>query len=204
MPSSTDHPSVRSGHGLRHGGQGRATGIDDQADDERPPTADHVADLGAGEDQHRHHQAVEGDDGLDRRHRGVEVLDQLTDRDVHHGLVEHHEELRRGQGDQRRPAFLRGVVGHRLRCRCLLSRSSPALLACESRDGLPQIGHRSLSSSRVTSIRLRLIAAIVIVGTQPVRPRGLAGRGTRRCRSRARPPLWAGQGRRGSRPRRRR
>ncbi len=118
-PSSTDQPSARTGTDLRHSGQRRAAGIDDQADDERPSTTDHVADLGAGEDQHRHHQAVEGDDGLDRRHRGVEVIDQLTDRDVHHGLVEHHQELRRGQRDQCRPVVLRRSAGHLPLC-CLL------------------------------------------------------------------------------------
>ncbi len=103
-----DRPSQRQdGHRLRRRGQRRAARIDDQADDERPSTADDVADLGAGEDQHRHHQAVEGDDGLDRGHRGVEVLDQLTDRDVHHRLVEHHEELRRRQRHQRRAGLAR-------------------------------------------------------------------------------------------------
>ena len=67
--------------------------VDDEADHERPATADDVADLAAGEHEHRHHEAVQGDHGLDRGDRRVEVVDQLADRDVHHGLVEDHDEL---------------------------------------------------------------------------------------------------------------
>ena len=69
-----------------------------EADDERLAATDDVADLGPGEDQHGHDQAVEGDHGLDGGDRGVEVLDQRTDRHVHHRLVQHHEELRRANG----------------------------------------------------------------------------------------------------------
>ena len=106
-----NRPSEREDrHRLRRRGQRRAAGVDDQTDHERPSAADDVADLRAGEDEHRHHQAVERDDGLDRGDRGVEVLDQLTDRDVHHRLVEHHEELRRGQRHECRAALLRRRV----------------------------------------------------------------------------------------------
>ena len=50
-----------------------------------------------------HHQRVERDHRLDRRDRGVEVGDELRDRDVHHRLVEDHQELRRCQDDQDPP-----------------------------------------------------------------------------------------------------
>ena len=109
-----EHRPPEGKHRYRLGqrGQRRAAGVDDQSDDERPAAADHVADLGPGEDEHGHDQAVQGDDRLDRGDRGVEVVDQRADRDVHHGLVQHHEELRRGQGDQCQPALIRRGAVH--------------------------------------------------------------------------------------------
>ena len=95
------------GHGLRDRGQRRAAAVDHQADGEGPAAADDVADLAAGEHQHRHHQRVEGDDGLDGGDGGVEVGDELADRHVHDGLVEHHHELRGGKDDQRTPLLHR-------------------------------------------------------------------------------------------------
>jgi hypothetical protein len=77
------------------------------ADPERPPPAHDVAELAAQDHQRGHHQRVEGDDALDRRHIGVEVVDQLRDRHVHHGLVEDHQELRRRQHDEDPPAAMR-------------------------------------------------------------------------------------------------
>ena len=109
-----EHRPPDGEHSYRLGqrGQRRATGVDDQSDDERPTAADHVADLGPGEDEHGHDQAVEGDDRLDRGDRSMEVVDQRADRDVHHGLVQHHEELRRGHGDECQPALVRRGVVH--------------------------------------------------------------------------------------------
>ena len=99
-----DRPPERQyRHRRGHGGQRRAACVDDQPDGERSPPADDVADLAAGEHQHRHDEAVQGDDRLDGGDRGVEVVDQLADRDVHHRLIEHHDELRRAQRDQRQP-----------------------------------------------------------------------------------------------------
>ena len=164
-----DRPTQRQDrHRLRHGSQRRAAGIDDQADHERPAAADHVADLGSGEDQHRHHQAVEGDDGLDRGHGGVEVRDQLTDRHVHHGLVEHHEELRRGQGDQCRPALVPSGLADRLARHWLgVHRGSPGVA----------VGGSSPES---------VMVAPRIVATTPGRPHESAARDRQRCRSRTR------------------
>src|SRR5436305_1215490 len=62
-----------------------------------------VAELPARDHQGGHHQCVERDDGLDGRHFGVEVVDQLADRDVHDRGVEHHQELRDAESDQRLP-----------------------------------------------------------------------------------------------------
>ena len=53
-------------------GEAGAEPVDAQADHERTAAAEDVADLAAGEHEHRHHQAVEGDDRLDGGHRGVE------------------------------------------------------------------------------------------------------------------------------------
>ena len=96
-----DRPTQRQDrHRLGDRGQGRSAPVDDQTDRERPSPADDVADLAAGEHQHGHHQAVEGDHRLDHRDRGVEVRDQLADRHVHHRLIEDHHELRGRQRDQ--------------------------------------------------------------------------------------------------------
>ena len=91
--------------------QSRADCVDDETDGERPTPTYDVPDLGANEHEHRHHERIERDDALDGRDRRVEeVLDQLTDRDVHDRLVEHHEELRYGQGSERRPAHRSNLV----------------------------------------------------------------------------------------------
>ena len=92
---------------LRHGGDARASRVDDEADHEGAPTADDVPDLAAGEHQHGHHQAVQGDDRLDGGHGRVEVRDQLTDRDIHDRLVQHHDELGARERDQRPPRIHR-------------------------------------------------------------------------------------------------
>ncbi len=89
-----DRPAERQrGHAPGGGGQPRPDAVDAEADREGPSPPPDVAELAAGQHQPRHHQRVEGDHRLDRRHRGVEVVDQLGDRDVHHGLIEHHQEL---------------------------------------------------------------------------------------------------------------
>ena len=103
-----DRPAQgQDGHRRRQRRHRRTAGVDDQADDERPPPADDVADLAAGEHEHRHHQAVERDHRLDRGHRRVEVGHQRADRDIHRRLVQHHDELGDGQGHQRQPVRLR-------------------------------------------------------------------------------------------------
>ena len=81
----------------RHGG---AAAVDDEADLEGAAAPDDVADLAAREHEHRHHEAVQRDDRLDGRDGRVEVGDQLTDRDPHDRLVEHHDELRASECDQ--------------------------------------------------------------------------------------------------------
>ena len=78
-------------------GQGRADAVDHQSDDEHPPPPEQVPELAAGEHQRRHDQRIERDHGLDRGDGGVEVGDQLGDRDVHHRLVQDHQELGRGE-----------------------------------------------------------------------------------------------------------
>ena len=89
-------PTQREGgHGPRDGGEPGSTGVDRHADDEGPPAPDDVADLAARDHERRHHEGVEGDDTLDRGDGGVEVLDQLADRDVHDRCIEHHQELGR-------------------------------------------------------------------------------------------------------------
>ncbi len=88
-------------------GQGRAGAVDAQPDHEGAAPAIDVAELPADEHQRRHRQGVEGDHDLDRRDGGVEVLDELRDRDVHHGLVEHHQELGRAEDGEDSP------FGHR-------------------------------------------------------------------------------------------
>ena len=60
------------------GGQARADRVDARADREDAAAAEDVAELAAGQHQPGHHQRVEGDHRLDRRHRGVEVFDQLA------------------------------------------------------------------------------------------------------------------------------
>ena len=81
-------------HAPRHRGEQRAGAVDHVADPERAPAPHDVAELAAGDHQRGHHQRVEGDDRLDAGDVGVEVLDQLRDGDVHHRLVEDHQELR--------------------------------------------------------------------------------------------------------------
>ena len=100
-----DRPTQRQHrHGRRQRRHQRTAAVNDQPDKERPAAADDVTDLGAGHHEHRHHQAVQRDHGLNRRHRGVEVDDQGTDRHIHHRLIEHHDELGGGQRDHRSPA----------------------------------------------------------------------------------------------------
>ena len=72
-------------------------------DREGATAAPDVAELAAGQHQSRHHQGVAGDHCLDRGHGGVEVFDQLGDRDVHHRLVEHHQELGGAEDDEDSP-----------------------------------------------------------------------------------------------------
>ena len=81
----------------------RAAAVDAEPDREDASPSHDVAQLAAGEHQPRHHQRVERDHDLDRGHRGVEVLDELGDRDVHHRLVEDHQELRRAEDGQDSP-----------------------------------------------------------------------------------------------------
>jgi hypothetical protein len=97
-PAEREHQHVRG-----EGGDGRADGVDDQTDGERPTTSDEVTDLAAHDHEHRHDQRVQGDHPLDHGDAGVEVGDELADRDVHDGLVQDHHELRRRQDDQRSP-----------------------------------------------------------------------------------------------------
>jgi hypothetical protein len=95
------------GHAPRRGGERRAARVDDDADLERPLAPPHVAELAAGQHQRGHDQRVERDHRLDRRDRGVEVLDQLGDGDVHHRLVQHHQELGRRKDDEDSPLLHR-------------------------------------------------------------------------------------------------
>ncbi len=127
-------PEGEDGDGLRDRGDRRADGVDHEPDDERPAPTDDVADLGAGQHEHRHHQAVQGDDRLDRRDRGVELLDERADRDVHDRLVEHHHELRDRQGDQRGPSLHRTSSPDRVGAR------PPPILAATGRTTRTRTG----------------------------------------------------------------
>ena len=53
--------------------------------------------LAPSQHEGRHHQRVHGDRGLNPLDRGVQVRDDLRDRDVHDARVEGHDELGRGQ-----------------------------------------------------------------------------------------------------------
>ena len=103
MPSRTDQPSISEGTLQEAAVSAEPTRVDAEADREGAAAAPDVAELAAGQHQRRHHQRVEGDHRLDRRHGRVEVFDQLGDRDVHHRLVEDHQELRRRQDDEDSP-----------------------------------------------------------------------------------------------------
>ena len=67
IPSRIDQPSVEDHHGRRQRRHQRTAAVDDQPDEERPAATDDVTDLGAGQHEHRHDQAVERDHGLNRR-----------------------------------------------------------------------------------------------------------------------------------------
>ena len=69
---------------------------------------------------------------MDCGDRRVEIFDQLADRDVHHRLVEDHDELGAGQGDEREPTFHR-----RDRSSCLSGRFASVLLGKERRRWKP-------------------------------------------------------------------
>ena len=83
----------------------RPSGVDREAHGERPVLPPDVADLCAGEHERRHDERVRRDRELDALDRGVEVLDDLRDRDVHDGAVEHHHELGGGEDEDRRLVF---------------------------------------------------------------------------------------------------
>ena len=91
-------------------GEGGTRGVDHQADREGSSPADDVGDLPTGEHQSGHHQGIEGDDPLNRRHGRVEVLDELADGDVHDRLIEHHQELGDRQDDEGAPLEHRRTV----------------------------------------------------------------------------------------------
>ncbi len=96
-PFEEGPPKGEDGNGRSHRRHRRSAAVDDKADNEGATTADDVADLAARQHEHRHDQAVQGDDGLDDGHGRVEVSDQLADRHVHDRLVQHHQELCRRQ-----------------------------------------------------------------------------------------------------------
>ena len=81
----------------------RSRCVDHEPDREDSSAAPDVAELGAGDHQRCHHERIQRDHRLDRCHRRVEVRDQLRDRDVHHGLVEDHQELGGREDDEDRP-----------------------------------------------------------------------------------------------------
>ena len=68
MPSSSDQPSSERRHAPRRRRQRRAGAVDHEADRERPPAAPDVAHLAAGDHQRGHHERVQRDHRLDRRH----------------------------------------------------------------------------------------------------------------------------------------
>ncbi len=137
--------------------EARSARVDGETDHERPAPADDVTDLAAGEHQHGHHEAVEGDDRLDRRDRRVEVDDQLADRDVHHGLVEDHDELGASERDQR-PSPLHRTILRSDACRTGPAWPSGALgleVATHAEPGRPGPGSALLSVGVPVSPRTR-------------------------------------------------
>ena len=102
--SFQDRPADQQGPNVpRDGGQGGTRPVDDEPDDECPLSAPAITQFPAGDHQRRHGQGIEGDDTLDHGHRGLEVFDQLTDRHIHHCLVQNHEELGQAQHYQGSP-----------------------------------------------------------------------------------------------------
>lgn len=98
-PADGEHPQDRG-----HSGEGGARGVHDQPDAEHLAASEHVSEFPTRDHEGCHDEGVEGDDGLNRGDLGVEVLDQLTDRDVHDRGVEHHQELGRTEDDQSPPS----------------------------------------------------------------------------------------------------
>jgi hypothetical protein len=70
---------------------------------ERASSPDDVTDLAPRDHERRHHERVHRDDTLNRCYVRAEVLNELGDRNVHDGLIEHHQELRQRQNRQRGP-----------------------------------------------------------------------------------------------------
>ena len=93
----------------RHGGDEGPGPVDEQADREGPLGPPPFAELPADQHQGRHHQGVQRDRGLQADDGGVQVRDDLGDGHVHHGGVQHHDELRGGQqADHAPPGLGRG------------------------------------------------------------------------------------------------
>ena len=134
--------------------EGRAGAVDAEADREGAPAPEEVAELAAGQHQARHHQGVEGDHDLDRRHGGVEVVDQLGDRDVHHRLVEDHQELRGPENAEDSPLRHARTLCDRLRRPRppgAPSRSPPAARRGRFRSGRRSAGENSAIASSKAS-----------------------------------------------------
>ena len=118
QPDHRREPEPRGSTGLgldqtpRPGAQ---DAVDDQPDGEGALAAEDLAELAAGDHERGHHQRVEGNRGLDPRHRRADVLGDRCDRHVHDRTVQRHEELRRGQRQQhdpgRRSRALTGAAG---------------------------------------------------------------------------------------------
>ena len=107
-PTEDDEPDGRG-----QGGDRRSDAVDDQSDAERSLGTPDVAQLAAREHEGGHRERVQRDGGLDLTDRGVEVLDERRDRDVHDRRVDHIDEHRRRE-DGEDDTSSRGGLARRL------------------------------------------------------------------------------------------
>ena len=102
-----NRPADEECHYVRRRGRERRTGtVYDESGKECTSSSPSITELAAGDHQSRHRECVEGDDRLNDADRRIEVVDQLADRYVHHGLIEDHEELCGREHGQRAPLHL--------------------------------------------------------------------------------------------------
>ncbi len=97
-PPDQQHPEVRA-----EGREQRSNAVDRQPDGERLPPTEDVAELRPHQHERGHDQRVQRDRRLHPLDGGVQILDDLRDRDVHHARVEHHHELGRRQHREGNP-----------------------------------------------------------------------------------------------------